>query len=300
MLRSAPCAHPSGGTASAIADDGEISVQARQCAWASSTVRPRRRSWSHEGAWPTSGDVRQFGAAGDLTSGGPEQDLVIRADGRNIGPQESGTDLRHRELVSEVPRDWRGSALTHGVVDGGCRPADVLAETHRKVGDLETVAVDPDLKAEIDEFAEQVNNRRSRGRAVAELPHSRPRRHDRRRRDRPMSKVKCNFVNATYRDVFDMMQSGGRTSGRDLERSAPSGTAERFQLNPCLAAAGEAATKSTSMYAVLASTTTFAEPGRVSRTGRGPVPPPRALDHTGCPSDAQSCRVRGNRVEMGL
>ena len=80
------------------------------------------------------------------------------------------------------------------------------AEAHHKVGDLETLAVDPDLRAEIDRFVEHVNRKRSRVEARAQVPHPRPRLHDRSRRDDADAEGQAQRRQRdAYRDVIDAM-----------------------------------------------------------------------------------------------
>jgi len=90
------------------------------------------------------------------------------------------------------------------------------AEAHRKVADHEVFVMDPDLKAEIDEFVEQVNSSGSRAEHARNHQHRRPRRHDRRVEMTPTLKIKRTILN-TMSLRRDRDVSGGLRSERGLE-----------------------------------------------------------------------------------
>jgi len=79
------------------------------------------------------------------------------------------------------------------------------ADAHHKVADVEALAVDPDLVAEIDAFIEQVNSRRSR---VEQVRKYRILAHDftiAAGEMTPTLKVKRNVVNAAYAELIAEM-----------------------------------------------------------------------------------------------
>jgi long-chain acyl-CoA synthetase len=156
-----------------------------------------------------SGDDGCIDSAGYLTVTGRKKDLIITAHGQNIAPQEIETDLRHHDLISEAVVIGEGRRYLTAVLTLDGEALVSWAEDHHKVADTEALAVDPDLRAEIDRFIDAVNERRSRVEHV--------RKYHILARDftvaagemTPTLKVKRNAVNAMYRDVIDEMYAEG-------------------------------------------------------------------------------------------
>jgi len=200
---------PIPGTRVRIADDGEILVQGGNVCMGYFHDPAATAELIDQDGWLHSGDVGHVDAAGYLTVTGRKKDLIITAHGQNIAPQEIETDLRHHELISEAVVIGEGRRYLTAVLTLDGDTLTNWAEAHRKVADLEALAEDPDLQAEIDRFVEQVNSKRSRVEHVRKyhiLAH-----------DftiaagemTPTLKVKRNIVNTTYRDVIDMMYAQG-------------------------------------------------------------------------------------------
>jgi long-chain acyl-CoA synthetase len=188
-----------------IADDGEILVKGGNVCLGYFNDPKATAALIDEEGWMHSGDVGCIDSAGYLTVTGRKKDLIITAHGQNIAPQEIETDLRHHYLISEAVVIGEGRRYLTAVLtlDGDALVS--WAEAHHKIADTESLAVDPDLRAEIDRFIDAVNEQRSRVEHVRKyhiLAH-----------DftvaagemTPTLKVKRNVVNVTYRDVIDEM-----------------------------------------------------------------------------------------------
>jgi len=192
-----------------IADDGEILVKGGNVCLGYFNDPKATAVLIDEEGWMHSGDVGCIDSAGYLTVTGRKKDLIITAHGQNIAPQEIETDLRHHYLISEAVVIGEGRRYLTAVLtlDGDALVS--WAEAHHKIADTESLAVDPDLRAEIDRFIDAVNEQRSRVEHVRKyhiLAH-----------DftvaagemTPTLKVKRNVVNVTYRDVIDEMYAEG-------------------------------------------------------------------------------------------
>ncbi len=188
-----------------IADDGEILVKGGNVCTGYFRDPPGTAELIDADGWMHSGDVGTLDQDGYLTLTGRKKDLIITAAGQNITPQEIETDLRHEELISEavVIGDGRRYLTALLTLDGEALGA--WAREHHKITDYEALAVDPDLRAEIDRLVDKVNSRRSRVEhvrryrilaheftiAAGELT--------------PTLKVKRNVVNDKYAELIDGM-----------------------------------------------------------------------------------------------
>ncbi len=130
-----------------------------------------------------SGDVGSLDDDGYLRITGRKKDLIITAAGQNIAPQEIETDLRHHELISEAVVIGEGRRYLTALLTLDGDALSAWAAAHDKIANYEALAVDPDLRAEIDRIVDEVNGQPVEGRARAQVPDPRPRVHDRRRRD---------------------------------------------------------------------------------------------------------------------
>jgi long-chain acyl-CoA synthetase len=188
-----------------IADDGEILVKGGNCCMGYLDDPAATADLIDADGWLHSGDLGRLDADAYLTVTGRKKDLIITAAGQNITPQEIEGDLRLHHLVAEAVVIGEGRRyLTALLTLDGDALAD-WAERHHKVADREALAEDPDLRAELEQFVAEVNDKRSRVEGVRKfriLP-----------RDftvasgelTPTLKVKRNVVNASFADVVEAM-----------------------------------------------------------------------------------------------
>ncbi|HTK15181.1 MAG TPA: long-chain fatty acid--CoA ligase [Acidimicrobiia bacterium] len=192
-----------------IAADGEILVKGGNVCLGYFRDPTATAALIDENGWMHSGDVGHLDAAGYLTVTGRKKDLIITAHGQNIAPQEIETDLRRHDLVSEAVVIGEGRRYLTALLTLDGDTLSAWADAHHKVGGAETLAGDPDLRAEIDEFVAAVNAKRSR---VERVRKYRILAHDftiAAGELTPTLKVKRGVVNSTYRDVIDAMYAEG-------------------------------------------------------------------------------------------
>ncbi len=192
-----------------IADDGEILVQGGNVCQGYFNDPAATAALIDAEGWMHSGDVGRLDNDGYLTVTGRKKDLIITAHGQNIAPQEIETDLRHHELVSEAVVVGEGRRYLTAVLTLDADALTAWAEAHRKVGDVETLASDPDLRAELDAFVQHVNSKRSRVEGVRKYHIAA---HDftiAAGEMTPTLKVKRNVVNERYRCEIDAMYAEG-------------------------------------------------------------------------------------------
>jgi long-chain acyl-CoA synthetase len=192
-----------------IADDGEVLVQGGNVCMGYFHDPAGTAALIDEDGWLHSGDVGHLDTAGYLVITGRKKDLIITAAGQNIAPQEIETDLRNHDLISEaiVVGEGRRYLVALLTLDGDALTGWVMA--HHKVADSDALAVDPDLRAEIDRFIEHVNSKRSR---VEHVRKYRILAHDftiEAGEMTPTLKVKRNIVTTRYRDLIDAMYAEG-------------------------------------------------------------------------------------------
>jgi len=190
-----------------IADDGEILAKGGNVCMGYFHDPAATAELIDEDGWLHSGDVGRLDADGYLTITGRKKDLIITAHGQNIAPQEIETDLRQFDLIAEavVIGDRRRYLTALLTLDGDALAS--WADAHHKVAGAEALAVDPDLRAAVDQFVERVNAKRSR---VEHIRKYRILAHDftiEGGEMTPTLKVKRNVVNANYRVLIDEMYS---------------------------------------------------------------------------------------------
>ena len=188
-----------------IADDGEILAKGGNVCMGYFHDPAATAELIDEDGWLHSGDIGRLDADGYLTITGRKKDLIITAHGQNIAPQEIETDLRQLDLIAEavVIGDRRRYLTALLTLDGDALAS--WAEAHHKVADVEALAVDPDLRAEVDHFIERVNSKRSH---VEHIRKFRILAHDftiEGGEMTPTLKVKRNVVNTNYRVLIDEM-----------------------------------------------------------------------------------------------
>jgi long-chain acyl-CoA synthetase len=188
-----------------IADDGEILVQGGNVCMGYFHDRKATAELIDGDGWMHTGDVGRFDPAGYLIITGRKKDLIITAHGQNIAPQDIETDLRHHELISEAVVIGEGRRYLTALLTLDNDALAGWAEANHKVGGVETLALDPDLRAEIDQWIKNVNAKRSR---VENIRKYRILAHDftvAAGEMTPTLKVKRNIVNAIYYDEIDAM-----------------------------------------------------------------------------------------------
>ncbi len=148
-----------------IDSDGEILVRGANVSPGYYAESEATEELLDEDGWMRTGDLGRLDDDGYLTITGRKKDLIINSSGKNISPQEIETRLRFEPLVSqavvigdgrpyltalltldpEMVREW---ATHHG------RPAVDL--------DLEAMASDPEVLAEVADSVERVNAEHAR------------------------------------------------------------------------------------------------------------------------------------------
>ncbi len=192
-----------------IADDGEILVRGGNVSRGYFNDPVATAALIDADGWMHSGDAGHLDGAGYLTVTGRKKDLIITAHGQNIAPQEIETDLRHHDLVAEAVVVGEGRRYLTALVTLDSDALSAWAAVHHKVGDVETLAADPDLHAELDAFVAHVNSTRSHVEGVRKYHIVA---HDftiAAGEMTPTLKVKRNVVNEAYHDEIDAMYAEG-------------------------------------------------------------------------------------------
>jgi long-chain acyl-CoA synthetase len=200
---------PLPGVSVRIADDGEILVKGGNVALGYFHDPAATAALIDADGWMHSGDAGAIDADGYLRITGRKKDLIITAAGQNITPQEIETDLRNHELVGEAVVVGEGRRYLTALIALDTEAVSAWAEAHHRIGSVETLAADPDLRAEIDRIVEEVNGRHARVEGIrkhrilaheltivgGELT--------------PTLKVKRAVVNAKYADLIEEMYEEG-------------------------------------------------------------------------------------------
>jgi long-chain acyl-CoA synthetase len=189
-----------------VAEDGEILVQGENVCAGYWHDHDATRALIDEDGWLHSGDLGRFDEYGYLRITGRKKDLIITAKGKNISPQNLETDLASNPLIGQAVVIGDGRRFLTGLLALDETVVENWARTHDKgtVG-LESLARDPDLRAELRDAVEAVNRRHS---AVEQIRHWRV-------LPRPLTvasgeltptlKVKRAAVNDRYRDLIEEM-----------------------------------------------------------------------------------------------
>jgi len=151
---------PIPGVSVRIADDGEILVKGENVCRGYWHDDAGTRDLVDADGWLHSGDLGAFDTHGYLCITGRKKDLIITAHGKNISPQEIETDLASHGLVGQavVVGDGRRYLTALLAVDG--ESAARWAREHGKEAvSLESLAVDPDLRQEVQAIVDDVNSR---------------------------------------------------------------------------------------------------------------------------------------------
>jgi long-chain acyl-CoA synthetase len=116
--------------------------------------------------WMHTGDTGAFDADGSLRVLGRKKDIIITAAGENIAPEGIEVDLTNHPLISEAVIVGEGRRYLAALLTLDPDALTRWARQHAKLGDLEALAADPDLLAEIQATVDQVNAKRSRAEGV--------------------------------------------------------------------------------------------------------------------------------------
>jgi long-chain acyl-CoA synthetase len=111
--------------------------------------------------WLRTGDLGTLDAAGYLSVTGRKKDLIITAYGKNVAPEEIERRLRMERIISQavVVGDGRPYLTALLTLDNDA-VTEWAARQHRTL-DLEALADDRELHAEVEDIVERVNSEHS-------------------------------------------------------------------------------------------------------------------------------------------
>ena len=204
---------PIPGVSVRIAEDGEILVRGDNVCAGYWRDEAATRELIDADGWLHSGDLGRLDPDGYLHVTGRKKDLIVTSYGKNISPEEIETRLRMAPLIAQA------------VVIGDDRPyltalltidTEAVAEWAAGQGrslDMEALADDPDLHAELGRAIERVNAVHSHAEGIRRwrvLPH-----------DLTMAcgeltptlKVKRNVVVGRWADLIEQMYAEGSPPG---------------------------------------------------------------------------------------
>ena len=192
-----------------IADDDEILAQGRQRV-PRLPQRPRGHRRAHRrrrlDAYRRHGS---FDADGSLRVLGRKKDIIITAAGENIAPEGIEVDLTNHPLISEAVIVGEGRRYLAALITLDPDALTRWARQHAKLGDLEALAADPDLLAEIQATVDQVNAKRSHAEGIRKF---RVLAHVLTAEDgelTPTMKVKRSIVYEHHAEVITELYAGG-------------------------------------------------------------------------------------------
>ena len=197
------------GTSVRIADDDEILVKGGNVCLGYLNDPAATAELIDSDGWMHTGDTGAFGADGSLRILGRKKDIIITTAGENIAPEPIEVDLTNHPLISEAVVVGEGRRYLAALVTLDPDALTRWARRHNKLGDLEALAADPDLLAEIQAAIDQVNTERSRAEAIRKF---RVLAHVLTAEDgelTPTMKVKRGIVYEHHADVIAELYSGG-------------------------------------------------------------------------------------------
>jgi long-chain acyl-CoA synthetase len=199
---------PIPGVTVKISDDGEILVKGDNvCAGYWRDEAATRELVDGDG-WMHSGDLGRLDPDGYLRVTGRKKDLIITAYGKNIAPGEIETSLRMAPLIGQAVVVGDGRPYLTALVTLDAEAAVEWAERRGRSFDLEALAEDPDLHAELGRAIDAVNATHSHAEGIRRwrvLPHDLTLA---RGELTPTLKVKRSVVIERWSDLVDEMYAG--------------------------------------------------------------------------------------------
>ncbi len=156
------------------ADDGEILLKGGNVCLSYLNDPKATAAFIDTDGWMHTGDTGAFDADGSLRLLGRKKDLIITAAGQNIAPQDIESDLRNHPLVSEAIVVGEGRRYLAALLTLDPEKLTRWAQQHHKLGELESLAADPDLLAEIQAGIDQINAKRSHVEGNSQVPGAGP------------------------------------------------------------------------------------------------------------------------------
>lgn len=191
------------------ADDGEILLKGGNVCLGYLDDPKATAALVDADGWMHTGDTGAFDADGSLCMLGRKKDLIITAAGQNIAPQDIENDLRNHPLVSEAIVVGEGRKYLAALLTLDPEKLTRWAQLHNKLGELESLAADPDLLTEIQAGIDQINVKRSHPEGIRKF---RVLAHDLTAEAgelTPTMKVKRTVVYEHYAEIIDDLYAGG-------------------------------------------------------------------------------------------
>ena len=98
---------------------------------------------------------------GSLRLLGRKKDIIITAAGKNIAPEAIESDLTNHPLIAEAVVAGEGRKYLVALITLDPEALGSWAKEHHRIGDLESLSSDSELRAEIQAAIDQVNAQRS-------------------------------------------------------------------------------------------------------------------------------------------
>ena len=196
---------PIPGVTVRIADDGEILVRGGNVCLGYFKAPEATAELVDPDGWMHSGDLGSLDDDGYLRLTGRKKDLIITSQGKNVTPQEIETDLRYHPVISQAVVVGDGRRYLTALLTLDAEHLTGWAAERGKLVDLEALACDPDVLAEVHAAVEDVNTHRSHAESVRKY---RVLAHDLTIAGgelTPTLKVKRNVVSEKYAALIDDM-----------------------------------------------------------------------------------------------
>jgi long-chain acyl-CoA synthetase len=191
------------------ADDGEILIKGGNVCLGYVNDPKGTAALIDADGWMHTEDTGAFDADGSLRIVGRKKDLIITAAGQNIAPQDIENDLRNLPLVSEAIVVGEGRRYLAALLTLDPEKLTRWALQHNKLGELESLAADPDLLTEIQAGIDEINVKRSHVEGIRKF---RLLAHDltvEAGELTPTMKVKRTVVYEHYAEIIDDLYAGG-------------------------------------------------------------------------------------------